>query len=346
MLSCVLGRTDIGAPIFKRHWRQVLLGPLVSAACIAAILYLVKPQELLQALRLGDYRLAIVGAFVTVGWLLMRALVWRNLLQEKAAYSQVFFTLNEGYLLNNLLPFRLGEVGRAFLLKRKTGVDFSFILSTIALERAFDLLLASGAFLCALPFAAGANIAPQAALLPGGLVMAGLIFIYVLARRRQRAQQLFEQATRRWPVLHRLGGRVLEPFLAGLAVLTQRRRFLLNVIFFALNLGIGFLQYYTLLRAFFPQAPLVWAVFCLGASSLGMALPASPGSLGVFEGAIVGALAALSLDTSAEFRALSLAYALTLHVWNYVITGSLGAYGLARDGESLTGLFQRLKSPA
>ena len=52
---------------------------------------------------------------MTILWLVARGFLWRILLQEKASYSQVFFTLAEGYFLNNFLPFRLGEIARAFL---------------------------------------------------------------------------------------------------------------------------------------------------------------------------------------------------------------------------------------
>ena len=42
--------------------------------------------------------------------------------------SDVFWTIGEGYLLNNFLPFRLGEIGRAFLLSRKSDMQFMEIL--------------------------------------------------------------------------------------------------------------------------------------------------------------------------------------------------------------------------
>ena len=46
------------------------------------------------------------------------------LLQNKAPYRRVFLTLNQGYLLNNIFPFRLGELGRAFLLSQATNNMF------------------------------------------------------------------------------------------------------------------------------------------------------------------------------------------------------------------------------
>ena len=75
---------------------------------------------------------------------MIRGVVWRTLLQERASYSQTFFSVTEGYLLNNFLPFRLGEVGRAYLLSQKAKLDFWSVFSTIFIERALDLALAVG----------------------------------------------------------------------------------------------------------------------------------------------------------------------------------------------------------
>jgi uncharacterized membrane protein YbhN (UPF0104 family) len=116
----------------------------------------------------------LLGLLMTLLWLVVRAFAWRTLLQDKATIGQVFISLNEGYLLNNVLPFRLGEVGRAYLLGRKAGLDFWFVLSTVVLERALDLLLAAGLLLSTLPFVVGASWARQAAVAAGGLVVLGL----------------------------------------------------------------------------------------------------------------------------------------------------------------------------
>ena len=72
-------------------------------------------------------------------------------------YSDVFWTIGEGYLLNNFLPFRLGELRRAFLLSRKSGMQFMEILPTIVIERV-DLGFNAAIFLAALPFVVGAKV--------------------------------------------------------------------------------------------------------------------------------------------------------------------------------------------
>jgi hypothetical protein len=86
-------------------------------------------------------------------------------------------------------------------------------------------------------------------------------------------------------------------------------------------------------------------VFVLGAGSFGVAAPSSPGALGVFEAALVGALTVgLKVDPSP-----ATAFAIALHLSNYINTGLIGGYALLREGETLSSLYNqlgRLKSRA
>ncbi len=293
---------------------------------------------MLQAIRLADYRF-VAGAFcISFLWLVVRGIVWRTLLQEKATYGEVFFTITEGYLLNNVLPFRLGEVARAFLLSQKANLEFWAVFSTIIIERVLDLAMAAGLLLSTLPFVVGAAWALQAAAGAGSIVLVGLITLYLLARYREWAIRQFERLAERWPLLHRIGDDRIQAFFSGLAVLTDGSRFLRVIAWMLVNWAVALLQFYILLYAFFPGAKLLWGAFVLGVGALGIAAPSSPGAVGVLELSIVGALAVFGLNSST-----ALAYALTAHLFNYISNGVLGAYALGKDGQSLTGLYRRVR---
>lgn len=296
---------------------------------------LIDPRAFIEALQQADYRLVVAAWGVSLVWLLLRTLVWRTLLQERASFSQVFFAVNEGYLLNNFLPFRLGEVGRAYLLSRNAGLDFWQVLSTIVIERALDILMAAGLLLSTLPFVIGGNWALQLALVVGGIVLAGLLFLKFLAHRREWAMTQFDKIAVRIPILQRLGGTILPSFFNGLSVLADNGRFIRAITYSVLNWLAAILQYYLLLKAFYPQAIPLYAAFSLAVSALGIAAPSSPGSVGVWELTLVGALSVFGISPST-----SLAFAITGHVMQMLTTGFFGAIGLARDGENLMGLYQ------
>jgi hypothetical protein len=125
---------------------------------------------------------------------------------------------------------------------------------------------------------------------------------------------------------------------AGLAILTDGWLFLRAVLWEALDWAISIGQFYLTLRAFFPHPQMVWVLFGLGVVALGNAIPALPGAIGTFEAALVGALMLVSGDQST-----SLAVALVSHLFNYVITGVIGAYALSTEGETLMGVYRQLR---
>jgi glycosyltransferase 2 family protein len=312
----------------------MLPGLVISAISLAIVLYLADLEELVNALRLADYRLVLAGVLVSVVWLIVRGLAWRSLLFDRVPWKTVFLTLSQGYLLNNILPFRLGEIGRALLLGRKTGFGFWQILSSIVIERTLDLALAAGLLMCTIPFVVGAASAWQGAVISAIVVAGGMVLLYLMARNREWTEARFERLAGRWGLIKKLVGSRLPSFLAGLSVLTESGYFSKAVALMVLDWFIAIVQYYLILLAFFPEAQFLWAAFSLGVAALGIAAPSSPGAIGVLEVALVAALSLFTADLST-----ALAFALTVHVINYLLIGVLGAYALARDGETLTGLY-------
>lgn len=322
----------------KKDWQRILPGLVISLLSLAVVFYFVDLGQLRDALRLADYRLVLIGLVGSLVWLAVRGLAWQALLKQSASFRQVFLALNEGYLLNNFLPFRLGEVGRAFLLARKAGLDFWQVLSSILIERSLDLLLAAGLLLSTLPLVAGASWARQASILVGIVVLAGMVVLYLLARNRDWALRLFDHFAERWKLLNRLGGKILPAFLSGLSILTDEAQFIRAAGLMILDWALAFFQYYLLMRAFFPEAKPLWAAFSLGVTALGIAVPSSPGAVGVMELSLVGALSIFGLNPST-----ALAFALTSHIIQYLTTGALGIYALSKEGESLVGLYRRVR---
>lgn len=319
--------------------KRWLPGALISILLIAAILYFVDLRAMVDAMRNANYGLLLIAFAIGFLWLAVRAIVWRTLLRNRPSYSAVFWTIGEGYLLNNFLPFRLGELGRAFLLSRKSGMQFMEILPTIVIERVVDLGFSAAIFLAALPLVVGSQGSGNIAIVVGMIVLFGLVFLYVLARNNQWALDLFHKLSARWPALQRVGGSFLEPFFAGLSVLTDGGVFLRFLFWMALNWAIAVFSYYLIIRAFFPQAQLFWGMFGLGGAAFGGALPALPGGVGTFEAGFGGAVALLTGDEST-----ALAVALTGRLYNYVNSLVIGGIGLLREGQTLSGVYAELKA--
>ena len=316
----------------------MLPGLFISLITLAAVFYFADLDAMLAALRQANLAFILATGAISILWLVVRGYVWRSLLQKQATPRQTFLTINEGYLLNNVLPFRLGEVGRAYLLSQKTNLGFWQVLPTILIERVLDLAMAAGLLLSSLPFVVGATWARQAVFAAIGIVALGLGGLFVLARRQDFVIRTFDRFSQRWTFLQRIGQSTLPAFFTGLGVFNDGRVFIQAVALMVLNWLVAVGQYYVLLLAFLPQASLLWAVFSLGVAALGIAAPSSPGAIGVLEISLVGALSLFGVDPST-----ALAFALTAHLLNYVVTGTIGAYALTLDGESLSHLYQRVR---
>jgi glycosyltransferase 2 family protein len=318
--------------------RRWLPGAIVSIVLIALILYYVDFAAVLRAIAHANpyiLLLALVTGFV---WMLVRAQVWRTLLRNRASFSDVFWTVGEGYLLNNFLPFRLGEVGRAYLISRKSEVTFMEAIPTIIIERAMDLGYSAIILLSALPFVVGGEGAQKIGIIIGVVVIIGFVILYLLARYNQWALGVFHKLTARWPSLQTMGGSFLEQFFMGLGVLTDGWLFLRFLFWMTLNWAVAIVSYTLIIRAFFPQALVTWGMFGLGAAAFGGAIPSLPGAVGTFEGAFGGAITLLTGDQST-----ALAVALTGRLYNYINSGVIGGIGLLRDGQTLSGIYGELR---
>ena len=318
--------------------KKWLPGALISIALIAAILYFVDFSAMVNAIRSANYYILAGAMAMSFIWMLVRAKIWQTLLRDKPAYREVLFATGEGYLLNNFLPFRLGEIGRVFLLSRKSGMQFGEVLPTIFIERSVDLAFSAAIFLASLPFVAGTKGSERIGIIVGAVVVIGLVAMYIVARNNQWALDVFHKLSARWPSLQKFGGAFLESFFAGLGVLTDGWLFLRFLFWMTLDWAIALLNYYLILRAFFPQAQWVWGFFILGAAAFGGAIPSLPGAVGTFEGAIVGALTLFTGDQST-----ALAAALAARLYNYLNSGVIGGIGLLREGQTLTGIYQQIK---
>jgi uncharacterized membrane protein YbhN (UPF0104 family) len=314
---------------------RILIGLAVSGAALLIALGWAGWRPLLSALRGADYTVLLPAAAIYLVAMVARAVSWREILGRRAGLLRHLAALNEGYLLNNLLPWRLGELGRAVLLGRRPGLSPSMVLSSIVGERLFDMALAVGLLLAMAPVAFDAAWAPRAAALGGGALGAAILALAFVAARPDLAQRILARlpgGLPRW-------GRLWESVRGGLGALRQPDRFLLAFGAMAASWALAALEYWVVLRAFIPGAPISWALLALCVTLLGVAIPSAPGYVGVFEASAVAALAVFGVASS-----IALGYALVLHALHYAITTLLGAAALAGEGETLAGALRAARS--
>lgn len=316
-----------------------LPGLLLSAVAIFLLIRYSNWQEVQEVFSQMDlkwFAAAVIFYFLGLG---LRSLSWMTLLQNRTSYRRVFFTLNEGYLLNNIFPFRLGEIGRVVILSQAAGISGFFVLSTIILERAYDLAVAAGLLLATLPFVFGLETGQTIANLVMVFVVLALVSLFLLARYRKLIIKKLTAYSETRPFFHERVLPRIESLLDGLGALSQLDQFLLSVFYILLAWFFGSIEIYLLTVSVGMGAEIWWIGFVVGVISLGIALPSAPAGLGIYEVAMIGAFNLLGVSSSQ-----GLAVALIAHFLHISITGLIGAYAILRDGETLTGIYLRLRN--
>lgn len=316
-----------------------LFGLLVSALALTVAVWGLHPEQILGALQGADFVFLLIATGVLVLTLVLRALRWRVLLGAGVSLQRSWSVLNIGYLANTLLPLRIGELARAYLISRDHAFGSAHALSSVALERILDALSVVLLLGVALRYVNAPDVFAQGgavlALLGAGGLAAMLVAALWPAPIRSLGARVIARAFGHAPARAARWSQRLDGALDGLSSLREPRRLALALFWTAVIwlASIGTIYYGAL--AFVDEVPLATATFVLAAVGLGVAVPSSPGQVGVYELA-----AAYALEITGVARPTALAIALALHAVNLLPLVALGAFALVQEGESL----QRLAS--
>lgn len=267
----------------------------------------------------------------------LRAFCWYILLRRKVPYRDAFFTMGVGYLLNNVLPFRLGEIGRALMLDDSNRTTPLEVFSSVIVERVFDVFLAALFILSVLPRVLSGGFDQRVIMAAFILAVIGLLVLFTLAKFRHQVAKWLSHWGERSSFVNNWVEPKVAHALEGFAVLTDPKAFLLAFGSLALSWSLAFGKNYLIFSDLYPDPPFWWMVFILSAGAFGAALPSAPAGLGVFEGVVVAAFALLGVGIEVAFT-----HAVVVHAMVFVYASLIGLIGLRLRGEALVNFFQRV----
>ena len=124
-----------------KRWRIGLLGAVVSLLAIYFVLRQVDIAAFGKAVAQARYGYVLPTVIFLLIGLVTRAIRWRVLLSDGLPLKRAFSIMNVAYLVNGVLPLRIGEVARIYLATRATPpVPALKTASTVVVERLLDLL--------------------------------------------------------------------------------------------------------------------------------------------------------------------------------------------------------------
>jgi len=244
-----------------------------------------------------------------------------------------------GYMANNVLPLRAGEVVRVYVVARRWSASrdvrarahpFWTTLATLIVERVLDslvvvLILAVLVLVIPVP-----RVLEIAALLVLAIDLAGVAMLIALVAAPQVCARLITRLLGRWPGGQRRALTAFETFVHGLdGIRAPAHALPLFAWTITVWLAPAFAAW-TVLVALDLQLPFAapWAV--LAFVGLGVSIPSAPGYVGVFHAAVVLALGLFGVSRSA-----AVGYALLFHASQILPVTLLGWLYLLREHMSL-----------
>src|SRR5207253_9272207 len=150
-----------------------LVGLVVTLGLLAWALHGVDAGALVGHLRRANPWLMLATITLATLTFPLRAIRWQLILRgtsgTRLPLGPLWHATAIGFMANNLLPVRAGEVARAYAARQALPVRFTTALASIAVERVFDGLLLVGLFTVALVVPSF----PRDAMI-GGVRLAGL----------------------------------------------------------------------------------------------------------------------------------------------------------------------------
>ncbi len=322
----------------RTNWR-VLAGAGLSIGATALVLWGMDWGALRNTLAGANYwwLLPFLALEVIVIW--TRALRWRLMLEDRLSTARLFWITNIGYLLNNVLPLRLGEVGRVYLVTRRSTVGAMQGLSSVVVERLVDVLCLIALIFLLLPLVPGSVAFVATGMTLSGVAMARSALIFVAAHLHTIVEAGFTRLLSRVrPQLAQALQQHLQDFLASVRVI-QGRRLWLCLMWSVVTWTVSVASMYVLMLAFDPNPKWFIGMLANCAIALGVALPSAPAGLGLWEAATVAALT--MADVPAE---MALAFAILSHLASFISLAVLGIAGLVIEGQSFGELARSVRA--
>ena len=304
---------------------RAILGIAISVGSIWILLRSVDVGAAVDVLRranLAAVGLMVVTVLLDVG---SRGARWRALLApiRRLPYPRVLGYTYLGYLANNVLPARLGELVRSHALGENEGISRPTVLGTVVVERIVDTVIVVGVAAIAVVLLGVGGVVSTAVVLGAGFVGVLLIaLVLAVSSHRLPGVARVTALAERFPRVLELGRRLRD----GLAVVGDPRAvgaaILLSVLAWAASIATFVIAGAAIGISLTPAQG---ALLSSGVA-LATIVPSGPGYLGTFELTAVGIASQYGVDPNAAFALALLAHAMILAVTS--IGGAVAALRL------------------
>lgn len=266
----------------------MILRLAVSVLISAVLLYLTLRQfDLAASARLlsqTNVWLVILAVLVHFVGYLVRSQRWAVVLSpfKKVSATELFPIINIGYMANNVLPFRLGELVRLQITARTFDLSRSLVMSTVIVERLMDGLTLVSFLALFLMFSPVPDQFKVMAALSGTLLFSALMFFLALLYLHQSRR--IKEFALKIPLLNYSAVKsFIKAFISGLEALRQPKLITFTVILSILTWLIESLMTYYVALSISLEVNYLQVIFLTAVINLSTMIPSAPGYFGTFE---------------------------------------------------------------
>ena len=322
----------------KRHLVRLALSTLIAVGFLALVVRGLDWQALEEGLLSSRMELLVPVLVLLVLHYALKGLRWRALLAEELEVPRLLAIrlVFVGFLMNNFLPARAGELGRPYLLcANLPKARFGFALATMLGVKLFDLL---AVVLCLLASALVLELPPFAHMGILVLSVASLVALVtgVIAARWVHADRGDGSTAERpqgrlYTVLERiLGARapkvhdIALQFAAGLATMSRPRAFVAASAYTAGSFVLLAVALLLCMDMVHVEGGVEHTVFVMGMIGIGFTIPAPPTGAGNYHWFASQAL----LLTGVASAEAAFGFALVAHLTQVVANSAGGLVSL------------------
>jgi glycosyltransferase 2 family protein len=324
--------------------KNTFAGIAVSCICIGFVLRGINFSEVAACFRSIQYLYLIPVLLMVFGNLYLRSYRWGVMIENLVRLDQwtLFRFSSIGFMAIGVLPARLGEFVRPYLVKQHSGVRMSATMATVVLERVFDLLT-----LMVFLFVVLIKIPLPPEIFKAGITMLTislvlLTVLIILGTKRDFSARIIAKVLGLLP--DRIGkpaAHLADSFLEGLQLLPDVKKtawvLLLSLVIWLLQGLSAYFMFY----AFGMDLSIYNALAVLAIVALGVMIPAAPGFIGTYHYACILGLTAFGIAKSEAFS-----YAVALWIMQMIPVVLIGLVLLPFQKLTFGGLLRRAEAVA
>ncbi len=304
--------------------RRLFLGVIISAAFLWMAARDIDWAQFRASLARAQWIYLIPAIVLTMLGHFSRALRWKIMMNpiKRCGIGPLWSATAVAFMVNNLLPARVGEFVRAFAIGRSEKVSRSAAFATIVYERVVDVFVLILLLWYCMVTISGPEWLGRSAGILIVFNVALLALLFAMVRWRARFRAILAGAFRALP--ERARGRLdtsADSFIDGLGVVTQPRSLIPIALLSVVVWGCAVLGVYFCVLAFGFEIPFLASVFLIVIISIGSMIPSAPAFLGTMQYACVIGLAAFGVQ-----RADALAYSTIYHATQFFPITIVGLY--------------------